>query len=361
MTDATPTHATPTAYDRPRVSTTEPRNAETELERLDAPMTSAADFFIRSHFPVPSLATADHRVTVDGLVERTLSLGVAELRAMGIEERTITIECAGNGRAHLSPPVHGVQWIGGAVGNGRWSGVPLGRILDAAGVRPEGRAVLVAGADTGVVTGADGERRTVRFERSLPLEKAKRDEVLLALDLDGAPLSAEHGGPVRALVGGWYGMASVKWVTHLTVIDGRHDGHWETVEYASAGLGGGSRVPITAMQPKAQITSPPPGAVVAGPAVQVRGLAWAGEAAVAVVEISDDDGSSWAPGSLVDESRPFAWTRWTFDWSPRVVGATALLARCRDDRGRTQPVERDPERGTYVINELVPYPVIVRG
>ncbi len=149
MTDATPTHATPTAYDRPRVSTTEPRNAETELVRLDAPVTSAGDFFIRSHFPVPALSSADHRVMVDGLVERTLSLGVAELRAMGIEERTITIECAGNGRAHLSPPAHGVQWIGGAVGNGRWSGVPLRRILDAAGVRPEGRTVLDRGCRHG--------------------------------------------------------------------------------------------------------------------------------------------------------------------------------------------------------------------
>ncbi len=123
-----------------------------------------------------------------------------------------------------------------------------------------------------------------------------RDEVLLALDLDGTPLSAEHGGPVRALVGGWYGMASVKWVTHLTVIDGPHDGHWETVEYASAGLGGdGRRVPVTEMQPKAQITSPAPGVGVAGPEVVVRGLAWAGEAAVAVVEISDDGGGRGRP------------------------------------------------------------------
>ncbi len=356
------TDATASAYGRPRVATIEPRNAETELHRLGGPLTSAGDFFIRSHFAVPSLSVADHRVTVDGLVERTLSVGMAELRSMGLEERTVTIECAGNGRAHLAPPVHGVPWVGGAVGNGRWSGVPLRRIIEAAGVRPEGMAVLIAGADSGVITGADGQRRSIRFERSLPLEKAMRDEVLLALELDGAPLSPEHGGPVRALVGGWYGMASVKWVTHVTVIDGPHDGHWETVEYASAGLvGDGRRVPVTEMQPKAQITSPAPGGIVAGASIPVTGIAWAGEAAVTVVEISDDGGVTWAPATLLDEPSPLRWTQWTFDWSPRVAGQTALLARCRDDRGRVQPLERDPDRGTYVINELVPYPVTVRG
>ena len=157
-----------------------------------------------------------------------------------------------------------------------------------AGVRAGADGVLLRGADNGEVPDGAGGRQSVQFERSLPLDKALAPEVLIVTEMDGETLPLEHGGPVRAVVGGWYGMASVKWLTRITVTRQAPAGFWETVEYAylePTGDGARTRVPVREMLPKAQITEPGPGASIRlGERVVVRGFAWAGEASVAHVE-----------------------------------------------------------------------------
>ena len=249
-----------TGYGRPPVRTDVPLNVEAELSVGHDLSTPAGRHFVRSHFAMPE--GLDGGLVIDGEVERDVSLSLADLRAMPAVTVQTTIECAGNSRAQLEPPVNGVQWVAGAVSTAVWRGVPLGRLLAMAGVQDGADGVLLRGADSGdVPDGADG-RQSVHFERSLPLRKALAPEVLIVTEMDGEALPLEHGGPVRAIVGGWYGMASVKWLTRITVTRQATAGFWESAEYAyveSRGDGAAARVPVREMLPKAQITDPAPG------------------------------------------------------------------------------------------------------
>ena len=352
-----------TGYGRPLVRTDAPLNVESDLSTQHDVLTPAGEHFVRSHFPIPD-AHDGARLSIDGEVEREVSLTAADLRAMAIEAATTTMECAGNSRAGLEPPVEGVQWVAGAVSTAIWHGVPLGRLLAMAGVRDGADGVLLRGADIGDVPDATGGWQSVHYERSLPLAKAFAPEVLIVTEMNGGSLPIEHGGPVRAVVGGWYGMASVKWLMRITVTRGAPAGFWETVEYAydeSRADGARARVPVREMLPKAQITEPAPGASVRrGESVLVRGFAWAGEASVSQVVFSHDGGASWSPVRLLDEPRPCVWTRWVISWCPDRAGRRELLVRCHDDRGRVQPMTRDAARGGYMINEVSPYPITVR-
>jgi DMSO/TMAO reductase YedYZ molybdopterin-dependent catalytic subunit len=348
---------------RPRVDQRDPLNVEADLAALDTLITPPERFFVRTHFDVPTIDPATYRLVVDGLVARPLSLSFAELAALAEDDLTATLECAGNSRAALDPPVAGLQWAGGAVGTGSWQGVRLGRLLEAAGVGEGAHSVLLVGADRGDVAGiASGP---IGYERSLPLAKATSPEVLVATGMSGEPLTPAFGGPVRAVVAGWYGMSSVKWLTRITVIDAPGTGHWETTDYSfwtTDDSGARVRRAVTEMLPKAQILAPQVGAVVpTGQSIVVRGFAWAGEARVADVELSDDDGARWRSARLLDDVQPGRWTRWAIDWRPDHAGRCALLVRCHDDRGRVQPLDRDPDRGGYLINEVMPHPVSVEG
>jgi len=352
-----------TGYRCPPVRTEVPLNVEADLSLGHDLLTPAGRHFIRSHFAMPE--GHDGGLLIDGEVEREVSFTLADLRAMAAVTARTTIECAGNSRAQLEPPVNGVQWVAGAVGTAIWRGVPLGHLLAVAGVRDGADGVLLRGADNGEVPDDAGGRRTIHFERSLPLQKALAPEVLIVTEMDGETLPLEHGGPVRAVVGGWYGMASVKWLTRITVTSEASAGFWESIEYAYVGSsedGARTRIPVREMLPKAQVTDPAPGAPVRrGELVLVRGFAWAGEASVSHVEFSDDGGARWSSVRLLDAPGPCLWTRWEHDWCPDRAGQGQLLVRCHDDRGRVQPLTRDPDRGTYMINEVTPYPVTVRG
>jgi DMSO/TMAO reductase YedYZ molybdopterin-dependent catalytic subunit len=344
-----------------RVDQRDPLNIESDLSLLDSVITPPDRFFVRTHFDVPRIDPDEYRLIIDGHVAHRRSLTLPDISALADDEVTATLECAGNGRANLETPVAGLQWAGGAVGTGQWRGVRLGRLLEMAGVRDGADSVLLGGVDEGTVAAVpDGP---IRFERSLPLAKAFRPEVLVATTISGGPLPSALGGPVRAIVGGWYGMASVKWLTRITVLDAPGSGHWETTDYSYAAAdaaGAPVRRPITEILPKAQIATPVAGATVqAGADVRVRGFAWAGEARVARVDVSDDDGASWLAARLLDEPEPGRWTRWQSDWRADRAGERSLLVRCTDDRGRTQPMVRDPGRGGYLVNEVVPHPVTV--
>jgi DMSO/TMAO reductase YedYZ molybdopterin-dependent catalytic subunit len=275
----------------------------------------------------------------------------------------VVLECAGNGRVFLVPAVRGAQWSHGAVGNAKWTGVPLGAVLERAGLKRGAADVVLMGADSGSIADP-ATPGVIHFDRGIPLAKAKADETLLVWEMNGEPLPRSHGGPLRALVGGWYGMASVKWLTRIVVTDKPHNGFWQTFDYSRWDRSGASPqlVPVTAIEPKAVIVSPAPAAFVkAGAEYTVSGVAWAGENAVAKVEVSADGGKSWAAAE-VKEKQPLAWSHWTWKWAvPKLGGPASLLARCTDDKGRTQPEKRDPDRRTYMINHLVPVEVVVKG
>src|SRR3989442_4221437 len=197
---------------RVRILSGEPLNAETPLAALEEALTPESQFFVRSHFRRNDLATRKHGLEVVGAVEQPLRLNMADLEAMGTRTLAVTVECAGNGRTGLQPLPAGEPWGLGAVSTARWTGVPLRAVLESALPRPRAVEVLAIGADRGRLPDVADE---IPFARSLPLVKARDPDTLLALQMNGRPILQEHGAPIRLIVPGWYGMASVKWLERL--------------------------------------------------------------------------------------------------------------------------------------------------
>ena len=261
-----------------------PSNLEFPFASLSEWLIPADLFFVRNHFPSPDLDARDWRLRIDGAVERPLELDLDRIKAMAPTTLAAVVECAGNGRVYYEPAREGLQWQNGAVGNAEWTGVLLRDILAAAGLKGAAQEVLLVGADRGVV---DSNKKTaspgpIAFARSLPLQKAIADSTLLAYAMNDAPLTPDHGHPLRAVVGGWFGMAWVKWITHVRVLEQPFLGYWQARDYFrwERGAGEPMLVPLTEMEVKAQIARPVNGAsLVAGQPYRIFGAAWSGEAA----------------------------------------------------------------------------------
>ena len=228
------------------------------------------------------------------------------------------MECAGNGRSFLQPKVKGVAWDLGAVGNAEWTGVLLRDVLQRAGVRSGALEVVLEGGDKGTIPEPPRPPGEIHYARSLPIAKAS-DDVLLAFEMNGQPLPASHGFPLRAVVPGWFGMASVKWLQRIIVTETPFNGYYQSIDYTYWQRRDGmpTLVPLAEMELKAQIARPSMGEVLsAGAPYRVHGAAWAGTEEVAGVEISIDGGGRWSPANLIGESVKNAWRFWEFIWTP---------------------------------------------
>jgi len=308
-----------------------PLNAEAPRSALRSYLTPAAVRFLRTNFGIPSLDTVSHQVQVGGAVERPFTLRLAELHGMPRRALTITTECAGNHRTSMAPLPAGEPWQGGAVSTASWSGVPLSAVLERAGLRPGCVEVLVSGADAGTTTVGE-----TRYQRSLPAAKAMDPDVLLALEMNGKPIAAAHGGPLRLLVPGWYGMASVKWVSSIEALEANFEGYFQTQRYVYREPGAPPQ-PVAEMRVKSVFVSPAPSARVRMGAVRVRGLAWSGSAPIAKVKISIGGGGEFAEARLLGRAEPFAWRRWELIWRPPHCGRHVLRCCATDQAGNVQP------------------------
>jgi DMSO/TMAO reductase YedYZ molybdopterin-dependent catalytic subunit len=341
----------------------DPLNLEMPFETLDDFITPTKSFYVRTHFPIPAIERDAWWLHVEGEVGKPFAIGYEEV--LKLESRTIpvTLECAGNNRNFLEPKAKGVQWGLGAVGTAEWTGVPLSTLLERAGVKTGACEVILEGADQGMVEDAKGPSGILKFARSIPLAKARGD-VFLAYKMNGDDLPPEHGFPLRAIVPGWYAMASIKWLQRIIVTNEPWAGYYQTMDYAFWKRRGdiAQLAPLTEMQVKAEIAKPVKGErVPADSTVRVHGAAWTSDSEVTKVELSTDGGATWNEAKLLGESKPNAWRLWEFDWrTPSGPGETSLIARATDSRGRTQPVQRDADRGTYMINHLLPITVEVR-
>src|SRR5262245_15142849 len=289
-----PLFASAAAADSLIVRMQEPRNLETPLGELLKGDTDK--FYVRSHFALPTVDLKNFKLTVEGHVENKLELTLDDLKKMEAVTREIILECAGNGRVFLVPAARGLQWGHGAVGIAKWTGVPPGALLERAKVKAGAVDVALVGADKGTIADP-ATPGAINFDRSIPLAKAKKDETLVVWNMNEEPLTPHHGAPLRALVGGWYGMASVKWLSRIVVLDRKHNSFWQTFDYSywvRDKDGFPQLAPVTAIQPKAVITSPEPGAVLTvGQRHAINGFAWGGENSVAKVEVSIDGGKMW--------------------------------------------------------------------
>jgi DMSO/TMAO reductase YedYZ molybdopterin-dependent catalytic subunit len=344
------------------VRSEEPLNLEMPFETAQSFITPTQSFYVRTHFPIPKIDRDAWWLHVEGEVEKPFAINYEELVSLESLTAPVTLECAGNNRSFLEPKVKGVQWGLGAVGTAEWTGVPLSILLDRAVVNANACEVILEGADHGVLEDPKSPPGELTFARSVPLEKARRD-VLLAYRMNGKDVPPEHGFPVRAIVPGWYAMASIKWLQRIIVSREPFTGYYQTLDYAYWKRRGdiGELTPLSEMQIKAEISRPTQGETVpVNSNVSVQGAAWTGDGEITKVELSTDGGSTWSEARLVGKSKRNAWRLWEFDWrTPSKAGQVDLIARATDSKGRTQPMQRDCDRGTYMINHLLPITVQV--
>ncbi|HJT80368.1 MAG TPA: sulfite oxidase [Chthoniobacterales bacterium] len=339
------------------VRSEDPLNLEMPFENLDGFITPTPSFYVRTHFPIPQIDRKQWRLRIEGEVEQVTQLDFEQLIELPSRTVPVTLECAGNNRNLLTTKVKGVQWGLGAVGTAEWTGVPLGSVLDRAGLKSTAREVVLEGADEGELEDPKAPCGNVRFARSIPLTKARND-VLLVYKMNGVDLPPEHGFPVRAIVPGWFAVASIKWLQRIIVSDRAFNGYYQTLDYAFWKRQGENAElsPLQEMQVKAEISRPINGETVSpNSSVRVHGAAWSSGAEIAQVEVSADGGKTWSAAELDDKSVPNAWRLWEYKWqTPAKSGSYPLTARATDSTGRTQPLDRDPDRGTYMINHLLP-------
>jgi DMSO/TMAO reductase YedYZ molybdopterin-dependent catalytic subunit len=330
---------------------------------LEEFVTPNEKFYVRCHFPVPEIDAAKWQLQVGGAVDAPIALTLEELRALPRHTITATMECAGNGRSRLEPKVKGVAWDIGAVGNATWTGVLLRDVLARAGCRSDAVEVVLEGADRGEIKEPPRPPGEIHYARSLPIAKAQQD-VLLAFEMNGAPLLPEHGFPLRAVVPGWFGMASVKWLQRIVVTTEPFNGYYQSIDYTYWEQRDGmpTLLPLREMRVKAQIARPEIGETIpAGKSYVISGAAWSGEDELAIVEVSTDGGTTWAAAGLLGEPVRHAWRFWEFQWDvPTEPGAAILIARATDAAGRIQPPQRVAEYGTYMIDHWLPVQVQVR-
>ena len=273
-------------------------NLGMDLSLIDSLIVPNDLFFVRSNGDIPEIAAEEWSLVIDGAVERPQTIDYATLTSLPSRTLTAFLECTGNSRTRFSPPAEGTPWLNDAAGNAVWRGVALATVLELA--QPLESAVDV------VSQGADLES----MRRGLPLHVAMDPDVLLVYEMNGEPLPAAHGHPVRLFVPGWAGIASTKWLTRLEVWDRPFVGEYQGELYVVYDEDGVPVAPISQMPVKSVIQSPKDGSkTIAGPST-VRGMAWSGMAGIARVEVSIDDGASWTPAEITMEAGPRSWCFW---------------------------------------------------
>jgi DMSO/TMAO reductase YedYZ molybdopterin-dependent catalytic subunit len=335
------------------------RNHALPAEALRYDVTPAGLHYVLTHYDIPDADPDSWSVAIGGLVDHPMDVSPADLDAMTQHTVRVTLECAGNGRAADHPRPVSQPWLDGAVGTADWTGVRLADLLADAGLQAAAVSVVFAGADHGVERGVEQD-----YERGLSVADATGGDVLVATSMNGGPLPPQHGFPVRLVVPGWYGMASVKWLREIRVVDHEFAG-FQHHAYRLRQEAGDEGVPVTRIEPRALLV--PPGfpdfmsrarVVDAGPVV-LRGRAWSGWGPVEHVEVSTDDGATWAEADLETDHGVYAWRGFRATWEA-APGRCSLRARATDATGRVQPAEAVWNRGGFTNNASQPIDVLVR-
>src|SRR5258708_18429073 len=328
-----------------------PNNLEMPFDQLGDFITPSELFYIGSHFPTPELDPLAYRLSIGGAVRNKLSLSYADIRAMPSRTCVATLECAGNGRVFLVPPVPGAQWQLGAVGNAEWTGVPLSVLLERAGIADDVCELVLEGADRGVPKEEPKPPGPISYARSISRARAMETDVLIAYQMNGQDLTPDHGYPLRAIVPGHYGMASVKWLTDIVATTQPFQGYWQTSDYGYWDDSEGTPVrrPLAEMKLKAQIARPRVYETLEpGRRYTIFGAAWAGDTHVAEIWVSSDGGASWVQADFLDPILRHAWRRWKYDWiTPRQPVRYTLLARAQGATQKAPPDRHTPKFGGH--------------
>ena len=326
------------------------RNRGMPLEALRYDVTPVGLHYLLIHFDIPLLDAASWRLQVGGAVGRELELTLDDIRRRPATTIPVTLECAGNGRARLEPRPMTQPWLQEAVSTASWTGTPLAGVLEDAGLEPDAAELVFIGADHGIEGGVELE-----YARSLSVREALRPEVLLAYEMNGRPLEPQHGFPLRLLVPGWYGMASVKWLVRIEAVTERFQGYHQATAYRFKQSEDEQGEPVTRIRPRALMI--PPGfpdfperrRYLDGGPTTIRGRVWSGRGAISRVDVRIDD--DWFEASLEEPVGAWAWRGWSLEWEAR-PGDHVLTCRATDEAGAVQPLDQ-PWNVQGVGNNLV--------
>jgi DMSO/TMAO reductase YedYZ molybdopterin-dependent catalytic subunit len=288
-------------------------------------------------------------------VREPLALTLEDLRARPAVTRPVVMECAGSGRARLAPRPVSAPWHDEAIGCAEWTGTPLRGLLEQAGLADDAVEIVFTGHDRGIDQGVEQD-----YQRSLSIDEALRDDVLLAYAMNGAPLPPQHGFPLRLLVPGWYGMASVKWLRSITAVAEPFEGVQQSLLYRYRRTEDEAGEPVTRQRPRALMA--PPGIpeflsrlrhVPTGRTL-VEGRAWSGSGPIARVEFSADGGATWADAQIAGPPGGLGWTAWSCAWHAATPGEYELCVRATDAAGETQPLDAGDawNQGGYGVNAV---------
>jgi len=333
-----------------------PEDLETPVGLLNSYLTPKDLFYVRTHtYPalVEQKDAAAWPLKIDGLVDRPMTITLDELKKLPRASVTVTLECAGNGRAFFDPPVPGIQWEKGAVGTCRWTGARLSDVLKKSGLKSGVTYIAANGADKPVGKMPD-------FIRNVPVAKALHPDTILAYEMNGEPIPQLHGFPLRLIVPGWEGAYAVKWVNHLEALDKEHEGFFvkTAYRYPNKRVAPGAAVPPQDMEPltglivKSLINAPLDGSTHKPGRVRISGFAWAGESSISRVDVSMDNGSTWVQAKLGREKEKYSWQSFEHEFTIDKPGAYQLMARATDDKGRQQPVVPQWNPSGYLWNVI---------
>ena len=318
-------------------------------------ITPVEHFFVRCHTMVPQVKLSHWKLEITGLVARPLSLTLSDLKTFPRAEMVSVLECAGNGRSFFKPTVAGAQWRFGSVGNARWTGVRLKDVLEKSGVKPGATQLLLDGADVPLV-------KMPKFQRTIEVAKAMHPDTLLAWNMNGKPLTADHGFPVRVIAPGWASDSWVKWLTRIELLDHDFDGFWMKTAYRhppnhiapGTAIDPKDMVPVTDLNVKSVIAHPVDWA--APGSVSVQGVAWSNASPVAKVEVSADGGKTWSGANFTGKNTKYGFRKWAFAWKAG-EGEYVLMSRATNAAGQSQPLEPEWNPNGYLYNAAQPRPV----
>jgi DMSO/TMAO reductase YedYZ molybdopterin-dependent catalytic subunit len=335
------------------------RNSGIPLEALRHDVTPAGLHYLLSHFDVPYVPDSRWQVEIGGRVRSPLVLALEDIKRLPSRTLRVTLECAGNGRATMTPRYQSMPWAYEGVGTAAWTGTPLRNLLERVGLLDDAIEVAFIGADRGFDRGHEHA-----YGRSLTREVAQSEDVLVAWAMNSAPLPPQHGFPLRLIVPGWYGMASVKWLNRIEALAKPYDGFQQVSTYMYRPVPGGPTTPVTHMRVKSLLV--PPGIpdfysrhrmVEAGPTA-LFGRAWSG-AGVPIVRVEVGIDGQWLDVELGAEQGKFAWRGWGFTWTAE-PGEHELSCRATDAEGNVQPLQPRWDAGGFGNNVVQRVHVTVR-
>lgn len=330
-----------------------PENQETPIHFVTNKITPTEYFFRRNHFPYPQINQQSFLLPVYGQVDKPLTFPYDYIRSMPYRSIAAVIECSGNKRSYFNPKTYGEQWEDGAISQGIWKGVPLKSLLNLTGIKDTAKEVVFIGQDQGKRTDIDG---IFNYARSLPMEIALHDDTIIAYELNENPIPYEHGFPLRLIVPGWYGMASVKWLREIQVIDKKFEGPFQTLDYVyyPHKYDDEGAAPVTVIKINSIIAQPQNYSILDLKTHEISGIAWTGgNSAITDVELSFDNGLTWNKTNLFGYiNQPYTWTNWKYLWEVKHKGEYTIMCRAKDTAGNMQPMIADWNRKGYGYNAI---------